>query len=462
MKSISCACWLLACVAQVATWPALLAAQPPAPVVGGPPSNQQIAGWIAQLDADQFLEREAATEQLVLAGPVVIQPLLDSIQPAQSMEARVRGVFVLKQLALADDEPTREAAGLALERIVAMQLGTPSQKAAQTLDALSLLRQRRALDEMIRLGALTIPERTQQIEYVYGLEIGDGWRGTDQDLRRLRWLPNLRQVVLTGDKVRDSWFEHVSQLVELNTLTVNRAPITAAAAGHLAPLQALKLLELKYVPIGDEAVNDLAKLAAMDTMKLYGTEISPAGGERLRLALPLARIDLRAGAFLGISGDHHTLGCLISTVRPNTAASQAGLNPGDIIVTYQGERVGDFDALTALISKNRPGDKVAIQYVRNADSLAATRIRQDGDQLGITAKPHPLGCEVTQVADDSLAASIGVRPGDVVHRLGTDLVTSPDVLQRLFEQTRAGTAVGIEFSRDIDLKSAQAVLGEWE
>jgi len=436
----------------------------------GPPSQSTVSGrdpkpiarWIARLNADQFLDREEATEQLVLAGIAAIEPLVEHVRTSDSVESRVRTVFVLKQIALSDDEPARDSAAEALERIVAMRLGTPSQNAAQTLNALSLLRQRRALDELLALGAKTVPERIAQVEYVEGLEFGEAWRGTDQDLRRLRWMRNVRQLVFSGDRVRDGWLEHAGQLTELNTLTISRAPITPAAAKRIARIQSLKLLELKYVPIGDDAVADLVQLAAIDTMKLYGTAVTVEGGQRLRAALPLARIDIRAGAFLGISGDHHTIGCLVGTVRPNTAASRAGLQPGDVVVTYEGERVGDFDALTALISKNRPGNEVTLQYVRDADSQAASRVVRAGDSLGITGQADPLGCRITALADNSLASQLDLAPGDVVHRIGTELVTSPEQLQRAFEQIQEGNALSLEFSRGLVLRTAKATLGEWE
>src|SRR4029079_7308504 len=106
-------------------------------------------------------------------------------------------------------------------------------------------------------------------------------------------------------------------------------------------------------------------------------------------------VDHRLGAFLGISAGIHPLGCMITEVRAKTAASGAGLMLGDIIVTYSGSRVYDFEGLTKLISLNRPKDEVELQFVRNVEIRSGIRVKRDTDKLGIVGQDHPLGSEVT-------------------------------------------------------------------
>ncbi|GIW95869.1 MAG: hypothetical protein KatS3mg110_3910 [Pirellulaceae bacterium] len=431
-------------------------------------SDQQSAAdpiltWLDQLDADQFVVREEATLKLVERGREVIDPLVEKISQMRTAEGRLRCVFVLKQLALSDDDQVQEAAERALEKIQQMPLGTVARKAGDSLQLLYALRQRRALQELVRLGAKPLPERTLQVEFVYGLQLDDSWQGTDHDVRQLRYMVNLQYLTLTGSKVRDSWLVHLPPLQDLHTLSINRAAVTSAGLQQITQLPNLKILEIKYVPIGDESIEWLSRLKNADTLKLYGTAITPAGAERLRQALPLVRVDLRAGAFLGISGDHHSLGCLVHTVRPNTAASQIGLQPGDIIIRYAGKRVGDFEALTALISQNRPGDEVEIQFVRGTDAVSVTRVRRPQDETpGLVTREHPVGCEVTDVKADSLAALAGLRPGDVVHRVNGELVERPEQLERQFGNIGVGQFISFDFARGISLYKVVARLGEWE
>lgn len=425
-------------------------------------SPQQIDQWLAALEDNSFLVREDATVKLIGAGARVIEPVLNRLSSMKTPEAKLRAVFVLKQLALSDDDAVHEAARRAMEHVVALRLGAVSRRAEESLESLYAVRQRRALQELVRLGAKTLPERTYQLDFVSGLQLDNDWQGTDADLRHLRYMVNLTELKFAGEKVRDNWLEYLPAMKELTALSISRANISAAGMKHVAGLANLRILELKYVSVGDDCVDYISRLQALDFVRLYGTAITDAGAERLRQALPLARVDVRAGAFLGISGDHHSLGCLIHTVRPETAASRMGLREGDIIVRYAGRRVGDFEALTALISKNRPGDEVEIHYLRGADVNSARRLRRADDRLGLHTRPHPAGCEIVEVDANSVAAMAGLRPGDVLNRLNGNLVETPAELEQKFAQIPPGEYVNFEFVRGVEVRKTTGILGEWE
>ncbi len=49
----------------------------------------------------------------------------------------------------------------------------------------------------------------------------------------------------------------------------------------------------------------------------------------------------RGGWFLGVFGRYTTTGHLLTRVYPNTPASRAGLEPGDRIVTVNGQQIGE-------------------------------------------------------------------------------------------------------------------------
>ena len=423
---------------------------------------EQIAAWLEQLEDGSFLVREEATWKLIAQGGRVIEPLLQKLPSMQTAEGRWRGVFVLKQVALSDEEPVQQAAQKALERVAALRLGSVSQRAEEALESLYAARQRKAFQMLVRLGAKPFPERTHQVEWVYGLQLDNDWQGSDADVAQIRYLVNLQLLTFSGNKVRDSWLENVRSLKQLQSLSLNRVHISAEALKPVAELSNLKVLELKYVPVGDESIASLSQLKSIDSMRLYGTAITESGAAQLRRALPGARIDVRAGAFLGISGDYHSIGCLVHSVRPNTAAATMGLREGDIIVRYAGQRVGDFEALTALISKNRPGDEVEIHYVRDAEPQALTAARAAGEELGLTVREHPVGCEVVRAAEGSFAARGGLRPGDVIYRFNGDLLETPQHLQDKFARAGAGTVITFEFLRQVKVLSAKAKLGEWE
>ena len=86
--------------------------------------------------------------------------------------------------------------------------------------------------------------------------------------------------------------------------------------------------------------------------------------------MPNSDIDYRRGAFLGVGCQDGTEGCIIYTVRPNSAAEKAGLLMNDVILEYEGKKVADYKSLTALISANVAGDTVTVKVVRDGQTLS--------------------------------------------------------------------------------------------
>ena len=46
-----------------------------------------------------------------------------------------------------------------------------------------------------------------------------------------------------------------------------------------------------------------------------------------------------------------------------------GLAAGDVIVSFDNQKVFDFESLTKLIGKNRPGDTVTVEVLRAGKSV---------------------------------------------------------------------------------------------
>src|SRR5437868_14386871 len=88
------------------------------PLKPGPPSAEQLTGWVRQLDADEFLTRETATLQLLEAGPAAL-PALRPVLIGGSLEATSRGLYLLRQLSLAADDEAQDEAGAILAEAAA-------------------------------------------------------------------------------------------------------------------------------------------------------------------------------------------------------------------------------------------------------------------------------------------------------------------------------------------------------
>jgi serine protease Do len=81
------------------------------------------------------------------------------------------------------------------------------------------------------------------------------------------------------------------------------------------------------------------------------------------------------GAHLGVTlEDREQPGAVVKDVRPDTPAAKAGLQAGDVILRYQGERVEGAAALARMVRETPAGRQVEIEVERNGSTqtLSAT------------------------------------------------------------------------------------------
>lgn len=78
------------------------------------------------------------------------------------------------------------------------------------------------------------------------------------------------------------------------------------------------------------------------------------------------------GAILGISGENVDNGCRITAVGENLPAEAAGIQIGDVITTFDGKPIKNFESLSALVRTHNPGDRVRIEFVRGTETLQKT------------------------------------------------------------------------------------------
>ena len=157
-------------------------------------------------------------------------------------------------------------------------------------------------------------------------------------------------------------------------------------------------------------------------------------------------------------------GALVSIVTPNGPSAKAGLEPGDVILEFNGKPVTGRNALVQMVMATKPGTTVPMKVLRDKaekslsvtveelnleteNGAAAEESQQEetGGGLGITL--GPLGSEmarrlrvpsgtrgvlVTEVEPMSTAAREGMRPGDVILKVnGQTVETVRDASQAL-------------------------------
>ena len=134
-------------------------------------------------------------------------------------------------------------------------------------------------------------------------------------------------------------------------------------------------------------------------------------------------------------------GALVSSVAPGSAAERAGLQPGDIILKYDGKPVGAAGELSAMVGLATPGDKAKLEFLRKGETREVTATLgaaksepvasaaaqgQDKGRMGLAVRPlTPEERKEMKVAGGLLveevngpAARAGVQPGDVVLMAG--------------------------------------------
>lgn len=450
-----------------------------------PPDEAQLRKWVTQLDSNVFNERDAATTALAEAGQVAVPLIVAALREA-SPEVAMRGVAILRKIAISGDAESELAARNGLAQIANQGNRLAASYAQRDLDVLDRILQQQALNALVALGAKvqegyrqTLPGQAEI--YVQGVTLDDEWKGTDKDILKLRFLREIERITLEGARVRTSWLKPLAALPNLQLLAIKRAELDDAAIKLLTDLRAPNLeLEFKYVPITDGAVPDLAGMKFVSALRIYGTKITPAGAANLKNSLP--DVDFRQGAFLGVGCNPNPVGCEILVIHPNSAADRAGFRPGDIIVRYNQEVVLDFENLTKKISQHRGGEKTTITVARGATDplefdLQNWLVQQRAAKqplslksLGVEFKPQVFGTELTAVAEGSAAEKAGLRKGDVVISVNLNRTLNPQDVDKQFQalaapQPAADGAVPplrVAVVRSFLLVEREVKLGEWE
>ena len=169
------------------------------------------------------------------------------------------------------------------------------------------------------------------------------------------------------------------------------------------------------------------------------------------IGIEMARVSEKASEAVGID---HWNGALIASVRPESAAANAGLKSGDVVTHFDGRKVKSPSALRAWIGVATPGKPYAFTYVRekgvekNID-IAVTAFKapviESLEQLGVSLRratsqdnvPRGVsGIYVERVRDESPAAKAGLQVGDIIGEINNELVTTKHVCDRLITEAK--------------------------
>jgi serine protease Do len=180
-------------------------------------------------------------------------------------------------------------------------------------------------------------------------------------------------------------------------------------------------------------------------------------------------------------------GALISTVNPNGPADKAGVEPGDVVVEFNGKPVKDSDGLVAMVVNTKPGTTVPVAVYRNNQrkmlNVTIDELDLDAEQsrgarrsnspnqpepqptttgFGMTLDPITPdaarrldlppntggGAIVSEVDRNSPADKAGIGPGDVILEVNRQKVANMSQVTRELQKVQPGQPVFLLIWRD--------------
>jgi serine protease Do len=154
------------------------------------------------------------------------------------------------------------------------------------------------------------------------------------------------------------------------------------------------------------------------------------------------------------------VGAAVANVTPGSGAAKAGLRYGDIILSFNGQAIGQASDLPPLVASTRPGTVAKVGILREGKKLTVEatvgELPRDGNAVvndgagagkmpGVTSSGKALGLEVTDLSaserkDASLGAGEGVAIKAVTGKAAQAAGLQAGDVVLMVNQTRVGTA----------------------
>jgi serine protease Do len=170
------------------------------------------------------------------------------------------------------------------------------------------------------------------------------------------------------------------------------------------------------------------------------------------------------------------VGALVNDVTEGSAAEKAGIQPGDVILKFNGTTVEAWSDLPPLVGSNPPGTRAEVLVSRNGKekkfnvTLDALEADEEGNLLGAESgsrQSNALGLQVEPIRDDmrralgdpdggvvvtqvesDAAYRAGIRRGDVILMINNEKIDDVDSFERAVKSVPEGKAVALRVMRE--------------
>ncbi|MEZ6086683.1 MAG: PDZ domain-containing protein [Pirellulaceae bacterium] len=326
-----------------------------------PEAEAKFEKWVSQLGSTDYRTREWASQRLLHAGVPAVEALEVGLSQG-SLETTSRIISILQKLSTQFDprQSDTDVAGESLARIETSGASSAALRAELALEEVRNYRKKQAFealtsaDVFIGFGdyhlASVIKENT------YHLRVSQDWRGSVDALSWLSWLHGVETVILSGNRIDAKVIGNVATMPDLKVVIIRDTTIKPDDLKPLESLNKLDIFQLVNVPAGDELLDTLTALPLRRGLTLFGTDISLDGKARLEKHFPNLDIQCRGG-FLGVVCSPATAVCEVGSVQPGTAAAEAGIQQGDVIVKFGEFKVERFADLQDAIAEQPTAEK---------------------------------------------------------------------------------------------------------
>lgn len=214
--------------------------------------------------------------------------------------------------------------------------------------------------------------------------------------------------------------------------------------------------------------NDIGFAIPSDMVKVLLPQLARGEVQRAWLGVQLEPVSAETMRNYGLDRPR---GALISNVVPGSPAADAGLQTGDLVVTFDDEEIDDVQHLRWLAASAEIGASIAVSLIRNQASqsvvvlmgarndMATTTPPASGGTIEQTPTPgqnqpaptvQALGVSVglvngsptvVEVERSSLAYRMGVREGDILVRLNREQIGTVEDFRRVAQALNRGSVV---------------------
>lgn len=171
-----------------------------------------------------------------------------------------------------------------------------------------------------------------------------------------------------------------------------------------------------------------------------------------------------------VLGLDRTYGALVSDVVPDSPAEKAGIEPRDVIVSFNGRRIDEWQNLPPLVGLVSPGNTVPVEVVRDGErrTLEVTigELPDDGAEATESAEESspavsPLGVVVEDLTEEQReqldidrgvvvsrvtsreARRAGIQPGDVIVSVDNEPVSDRGEFRDIVDGLEPGVPVAV-------------------